>query len=186
MMTVKTAITNKLPVALIGAALIALGSGGAAKAATLGSGGWTSFSFGGPSSPSNPSTFDFTSAAKGDILKITDAFLKGDVFKVFDSGVLLGLTSFVPASTSNTTFDPDTAFADSTYSKGIFSLAPGSHSISIITESSPFGSGGAYIRRDPNLAVPVPTPALLPGLIGMGIAAYRKRKGEGVEQPSEA
>ena len=35
-------------------------------------------------------------------------------------------------------------------------------------------------------ATAVPTPALLPGLIGMGIAAYRKRKGEGVEQPSEA
>jgi len=35
-------------------------------------------------------------------------------------------------------------------------------------------------------ATAVPTPALLPGLIGMGIAALRKRKNEGVEQPSEA
>ena len=31
----------------------------------------------------------------------------------------------------------------------------------------------------------IPTPALLPGLIGMGVAAWRKRKGESVEQ-SEA
>ncbi len=28
----------------------------------------------------------------------------------------------------------------------------------------------------------IPTPALLPGLIGMGVAAWRKRKGESVEQ----
>jgi len=28
---------------------------------------------------------------------------------------------------------------------------------------------------------PIPTPALLPGLIGMGAAALRKRKGEGDE-----
>ncbi len=30
----------------------------------------------------------------------------------------------------------------------------------------------------PTPAVPVPTPALLPGLIGMGVAAWRKRKAE--------
>jgi hypothetical protein len=32
---------------------------------------------------------------------------------------------------------------------------------------------------------PIPTPALLPGLIGMGLAAIRKRKGEQAEQPEE-
>jgi hypothetical protein len=31
-------------------------------------------------------------------------------------------------------------------------------------------------------ATAVPTPALLPGLVGMGVAALRKRKGEGAEQ----
>ncbi len=31
----------------------------------------------------------------------------------------------------------------------------------------------------------VPTPALLPGLVGMGLAALRKRKEEGAEQPEE-
>lgn len=33
-----------------------------------------------------------------------------------------------------------------------------------------------------NVAYRVPTPALLPGLIGMGLAAWRKRKGEEAEQ----
>ncbi|PSB12129.1 PEP-CTERM sorting domain-containing protein [filamentous cyanobacterium CCP1] len=32
----------------------------------------------------------------------------------------------------------------------------------------------------------VPTPALLPGLLGMGVAALRKRKGEATEEASEA
>jgi hypothetical protein len=30
--------------------------------------------------------------------------------------------------------------------------------------------------------IPVPTPALLPGLVGLGVAALRKRKGEGAEK----
>lgn len=34
-------------------------------------------------------------------------------------------------------------------------------------------------------ATPIPTPALLPGLLGMGIAAWRKRKGEPAEQVVE-
>lgn len=34
--------------------------------------------------------------------------------------------------------------------------------------------------------VPVPTPALLPGLLGLGAAALRKRKGEGAEAEAEA
>ena len=33
-----------------------------------------------------------------------------------------------------------------------------------------------------NVAYRVPTPALLPGLVGMGLAAWRKRKGEEAEQ----
>lgn len=34
-------------------------------------------------------------------------------------------------------------------------------------------------------ATPIPTPALLPGLIGMGVAAWRKRKNEQSEQVAE-
>ncbi len=34
--------------------------------------------------------------------------------------------------------------------------------------------------------IAIPTPALLPGLIGMGVAALRKRKAEAVEESSEA
>lgn len=40
-------------------------------------------------------------------------------------------------------------------------------------------SKGSFVD---NVAYRVPTPALLPGLIGMGLAAWRKRKGEEAEQ----
>ena len=48
------------------------------------------------------------------------------------------------------------------------------------------GSTGIAFEVD-NIATrtAIPTPALLPGLIGMGVAAWRKRRGESVEQ-SEA
>lgn len=51
----------------------------------------------------------------------------------------------------------------------------------------PGGSGGAYsIALNQPTATAVPTPALLPGLIGMGVAALRKRKAEAVEETSNA
>ncbi len=41
------------------------------------------------------------------------------------------------------------------------------------------GPGNAILRADPVIdSTPVPTPALLPGLVGMGVAALRKRKQE--------
>nr|WP_277874268.1 PTPA-CTERM sorting domain-containing protein [Nodosilinea sp. FACHB-131] len=43
----------------------------------------------------------------------------------------------------------------------------------------------AYRTEFPS-TTPVPTPALLPGLIGMGIAAYRKRKPQSLAQPETA
>lgn len=58
------------------------------------------------------------------------------------------------------------------------------------TWSSPFTDRVDRIRDVSHISVfksatPVPTPALLPGLIGMGVAALRKRKGE-AEESTEA
>lgn len=72
-----------------------------------------------------------------------------------------------------------------------FSFAPTSASIVRFLVNSNWGdsstTGFAEVQFDGKpTATAVPTPALLPGLIGMGVAALRKRKREGVEQPSEA
>jgi hypothetical protein len=50
------------------------------------------------------------------------------------------------------------------------------------TESNSFiGAGGSAYSLNLT-STPVPTPALLPGLVGLGVAALRKRKGEGSEK----
>jgi hypothetical protein len=65
--------------------------------------------------------------------------------------------------------------------KGVFgdgSVGSGTFS----TESNGFiGAGGTAYSLNLT-STPVPTPALLPGLVGLGVAALRKRKGEGAEK----
>ena len=160
------------------ATLATIGFSAPANADVLPESTWASFFFGGSGSIATPD-FTFVSAAPGDVLTVTDAYLKGDVFDVYDFGTLIGSTSMVPASTSNTTTDPDVALADPTYSHGMFALGVGAHDISLITSVSPFGGGGAYLRRDPAIAsTPEPgTVALLcsMGLTGAGFLARRKR-----------
>lgn len=56
-------------------------------------------------------------------------------------------------------------------------LAAGNFLVNVVSSS------GAKIDYTYDIeANPVPTPALLPGLIGMGVAAWRKRKGEMAEE----
>ncbi len=62
--------------------------------------------------------------------------------------------------------------------------------------SSPDDTGGSRVVNSPNFSnvtftpvpasTPIPTPALLPGLVGMGVAALRKRQLASAEVSSEA
>jgi hypothetical protein len=45
-----------------------------------------------------------------------------------------------------------------------------------------FGTGFAEVQFDGTPVTPIPTPALLPGLIGMGVAALRQRKTAAAEE----
>jgi len=87
-------------------------------------------------------------------LTVTDCYTRGDIFEVWDNGVLLGTTSFVPADGLGGE-DPDQCAQDAEMSHGVFELPPGSHLIVIIPSASPFGSGGAFFRLDP-LAASIP------------------------------
>lgn len=80
---------------------------------------------------------------------MTDAFLKGDRFEIFDGGVSIGMTSAVPTNTADCGSDPAVCVSDPTVSHGAFNLGPGSHSITIKAQNSPFGAGAAYFRIDP-------------------------------------
>ena len=89
----------------------------------------------------------FTAPAGGANLTVTDAFLRGDQFEIFDSGTSIGSTS-IPATSGACGDDPDPCLADAGVSHGVFPMAAGAHSITIKAKASPFGAGAAYFRID--------------------------------------
>ena len=102
---------------------------------------------GGAGAVFSPSIFTYTSATSTTV-SVTDDFCKGDQFRIFDFGVLIGDTSVVPSGAC-TEVGPDAAFADPSYSSGTFGpLPPGSHSITIQVIVNPFEGGRGYIRVD--------------------------------------
>jgi len=107
------------------------------------SGGGTPFNSEGP--------FTYTAAAPS-VVTVTDAFCKGDVFRVYDNGNPIGDTSTVAAAATcpagGDTTDPNVAVHDTAYSHGHFLVPAGNHAITIQTIVNPFSSGGAYLRVD--------------------------------------
>jgi len=135
-------------------------------------GPWIEFAFGGkgstatgcsPADPGGPGCapssagnsvfggtppWTFNAPAGGATITVTDAFLRGDQFEVFDGGTSIGTTS-APATTGACGDDPDPCLADPQVSHGSFNVGPGPHSIKIVARASPFGTGAAYFRIDP-------------------------------------
>jgi hypothetical protein len=167
---------------------------GMADAGPIGLGTWYEFAFGGPGSaatgcsPADPAgpgcspssgtptvfadapPWTFMAPASGATLTVTDAFLIGDQFSVFDFGGIVGSTSVVPAAGS---CGDDPAGCLGVASSGVFALAPGAHSLTITATVSPFGSGAAYFRVDP-AATPEPGILLLLGAGFAGLGFIRR------------
>jgi hypothetical protein len=113
----------------------------------------------------------FLAPAQGAILVVTDAFLAGDRFQVFDFGASIGLTS-VPSGSADCGDDPVPCLSTAGVSNGLFSLASGNHSLTITPTLAPGGGGSGYLRVD---AVPEPN-ALIPlggGLVAMWLSRRR-------------
>lgn len=87
----------------------------------------------------------FTAPPGGVKLTVTDAFLIGDIFEVYDFGNLIGTTSTVSAGGACGS-DPDACLGVA--SSGAFTLSPGPHSITIKSIKNPFVAGAAYFRLD--------------------------------------
>ncbi len=138
--------------------------------------GW--FDFGSPDGAPLAFTFD-VAAGQTVKLTVTDAGYAGDRFEVFDNGVSLGMTSFVPADGAglNANLSYDLALSDSSFSHGFFLLGQGVHIITgLLTQSSldsPNNTAGALALA------PVPLPAsvllLFSGGGLMGLFARRRK-----------
>jgi hypothetical protein len=186
-------ISRVAAVALV-AAIGAVGAPRAAEAAPIVTGVWYQFSFtevgvdargcspadpaGLPCTPSagTPTSFapepawTFDIGPGGGELVVTDAFLYGDSFAVFNFGVLLGSTPLV-AQDGGCGSDPVVCAADPLASTGIFALAPGLYSLTI-QPTAVVSAGAAYFT----VTQQVPEPGLLAlTMLGAGAILARRR-----------
>lgn len=108
-------------------------------------------------------------------LWVADCCNPGDVFEVFADGVSVGMTSAVASDGGGSIPDFDAAFADPTWSSGVFTVGIG-QTITLVTTqvAEGYASGGAGIQS----AVAVPEPGalllLFSGLVGMGLVSRRR------------
>lgn len=136
-------------------------------------GGFCIGSSGTPTGFLDAPAWTFVAGGSGAILSVVDAFESGDAFQVFDFGVLVGTTS-VPVGGVDCGDDPVACLAMPGMSMGVFALAAGAHSLSLVAlAGSSLGSG--YLQVTGSQAVAEPASLTLT-MIALA-AAWRSRRG---------
>jgi PEP-CTERM motif len=104
-------------------------------------------------------------------MTVTDAFLAGDFFDVFDFGVLISSTPSVAVNGANCGFDPSICVAATGFSHASFVLPAGAHSITVgVHEAQILGEG--FFRLD---TVPEPSTFGVMTLLALAIWLGRRR-----------
>jgi hypothetical protein len=147
--------------------------------------GWTAFSWTkGPGVFNDEGPFSFTTTTPA-TLKVTDAFLDGDRFEVYNDKTLIGTCS-KPTDTGTFVGDPDQAFLDPHFSHGTWTLNPGSYALRFKTIEIASGApdGEAFFRVDGGGGggtgnVPEPGSLALAafGALGLACRAWKRRRG---------
>jgi hypothetical protein len=131
-------------------------------------------SSGTPTSFLDAPPWTFTAPADGATLSVTDVFASGDRFELFDFGVSLGFTSLPSAVTSvDCGDDPAVCIVTAGISSGLFNLAAGNHSLTLIPLLAPSGGGTGFLRVDAGAAIPEPGTWLL---VSTGLLLSRVRR----------
>jgi len=141
--------------------------------------GWHQFNWtNAPNTFQNESAFTFSANAPTDLM-VTDAFVAGDRFEVYDFGTLVGTTSQVNGF-GTWTSDPNVAYPSGGFSTGLFALSAGNHSLTFKNIQAPSGqpSGTAFFRVDPQgtVANVVPEPGTIT-LVAIGVAGLAFGRG---------
>lgn len=120
-----------------------------AQGAPLQFGKWTVFDFNGVGSVTILFTFQSDVPV---LLRVTDAFCRGDEFTVFDRGAPIFGTLTVGTDPSCDDVPlvetGPLAWADQSYSKGKMLLPAGRHRVKMKATESPFGFGSGFVRID--------------------------------------
>jgi len=128
-------------------------------------------------SVSSPYVFNLPNPA---IFRITDAFIVGDQYKVFDFGGLI-LTTALNTPAVRTPFgdDPfaDAAWVSASYQHGEVLLAAGPHQLTVQGDGVGGLPAGFFVRLDSDTSViPEPGSMLLLSLGAAGLAGYGWRR----------
>ena len=120
----------------------------------------------------SPWTLSLTDATE---MRITDAFMKGDTFAVFDNGTQILETPGVEVTYSvmQGAVDPEFCYYEPGFSRGSVILAPGDHSLTINVLYSPHNAGVAFFRLN-SVSVPEPLSLILLGLGLLALSAFRR------------
>lgn len=146
----------------------------ASAAVLLADSGWQGDTIYGVDTPSDQSAWTFTVAGPA-TFRITDAFVTGDVFSLYDGAILLAKTTFT------TTAEPidayyGTAWSDTSYSRLSYLVGPGSYSFTITGDGAGGVPAGFAVRLDTTSAVPEPaTWAMMITGFGLVGGAMRRR-----------